>query len=329
MKSSFDLRHNLGKLTPENADDLWVLSDILGVGSLVTAKTLRSIEVMRGDKKEKVGKKSVVLTIGIEKVELGEKLRLTGKIVEGPKDVTRGYHTIEVNPGDFIKVERPWKAWEINKIKAAHKKQETVFVCILDEREADFYLIGERTKHVSYVSGGTGKKVIDSRKPEYYGKVVSLIKNHSDYKIIVAGPGFAREEIQKLLKENKIKAHYDSLAHTGEVGLQELLKRRVIEKIVSDSRISEETNIVEKLLVEVVKEGLAVYGLDHTKDALEKGAIETLLVSDKKVREVENLLEEADKMRTKIMIISSLHESGQKLYGLGGIAGLLRYKIQN
>ena len=47
MLSGFDLRHNIGKITPQNADDLWVLSEIIGVGSLITAKTMRSIEVRR------------------------------------------------------------------------------------------------------------------------------------------------------------------------------------------------------------------------------------------------------------------------------------------
>ncbi len=328
MKSSFDLRHNLGKITPENADDLWVLSEIVRFGDIVTARTLRSIEVKRKEGTEKVGKKPVVLSLEVEKVELGERLRFTGKIVEGPSDISRGYHTIEVEPNTFLKIEKPWKSWEVNKIKAARNKQETVFVCILDEREADFYLIGERSKHVAHIAGGTlGKKVGESRKPEYYGKVISEIKRYSDYKMIVAGPGFAREELQKLLKENKVSAHYDSLAHTGEVGLQELLKRKIIEKIIKDSRISEETEIVEKLLVEIVKENLAVYGLEKTKEALERGAVETLLVSDKKVRELEELLEQAEKLRTRVMIISSLHQSGEKLFRMGGVGGLLRYKL--
>ena len=42
---------------------------------------------------------------------------------------------------------------------------------------------------------------------------------------------------------------------------------------------------------------------------------------------MEELLEEADKIGTKVMIISSEHQNGEKLFRMGGIAGLLRYKI--
>ena len=63
MKSKFDLKHGIGKLVPENKDDLFLLEGIIKKGDLVKAKTLRSVEVRRGEKKEKVGKRAVVLKI--------------------------------------------------------------------------------------------------------------------------------------------------------------------------------------------------------------------------------------------------------------------------
>ncbi|MDD5416988.1 MAG: hypothetical protein PHU12_03355, partial [Candidatus Aenigmarchaeota archaeon] len=63
MKSSFDPKHDIGRLTPESLDDLFILKDIITPNSLVKAKTLRSVQVKRGEDVEKVGKKPVVLTI--------------------------------------------------------------------------------------------------------------------------------------------------------------------------------------------------------------------------------------------------------------------------
>jgi len=100
MKSSFELKLNIGKITTENKDDLWTLKDIITANSLVTAKTPRTIKVMR-EKEEKVGRKAVVLTVRVEKIELNESLRLTGKIIEGPENIERGYHSIDVKPGTF------------------------------------------------------------------------------------------------------------------------------------------------------------------------------------------------------------------------------------
>ncbi len=331
MRSSFDKKHDIGRLTPENVNDLWILSDIIKPGDIVTGKTTRSLEIRRGEERVKTKRKPVVLTIEVEKVDFSERLRLGGKIVEGPEDIKKGYHTIEVKPGSFITVNKTWKNWEINKIKAAAKKSEPVFICILDESEADFYILEEKVRHLLHLTGGLGKGMGESKKPEYYGKILSELKKADTKKIIIAGPGFAKEEIQKLVKEKakdiSEKIVIDSLSHTGEVGLQELLKRGIIERIATDSRIVEETNIVEKLFGEIAKEGKVVYGLKETKQALEAGAVEVLLISDVKAREFEDLLEKAEKTRTKIMIISSQHQSGEKLLGMGGIAGFLRYKI--
>lgn len=334
MKSVFDLKHNIGKVNPENLDDLWILSEIIIPGDLVTAKTLRGVEVRRGEEKEKVGRKLVILKIRVEKIELSERLRLSGKIVEGPSDIERGYHTIEVEPNTFLTVEREWKKWEIDKIKSASKKPEPILICILDETEADFYFLKERSEHLLHLTcKGLGKGNGISKKPEYYGNIISELKNKEKdmKKIIIAGPGFAKEEISKLIKEKakelKEKIIVDTVSHTQDLGLQELLRRGVIERIIFTSRISEETAVVEKLLEEIAKDGKAVYGLEQIKQALESGAVEILLISDKKVREFEYILENAEKMKSKVMIISSKHASGEKLYGLGGIAALLRYKI--
>ena len=334
MKSTFDLKHDIGKVTPENADDLWILSEVITPDSIVTAKTMRSVEVRRGAEKEKVGRRPMVLSVLVEKIEIGETLRLGGKIVAGPEDVEHDWHTIDVKPGTFLTVERKWKSWEVNKIKAAQIKSDPILVCILDDSEADLYLVREKKKHLVHIPGGTlGKKTGVSKKPEYYGKVIGEIKRYAPQgkRIVVAGPGFAREELQGLLKQKEKdlmpKMIFDSLSHTGEVGLQELFKRGLLEKITSLSRISEETAVVEKLLSEIVKEGKAVYGGWETREALDAGAIDILLVSDKNVREMEPLLEDAEKMGTKVMIISSTHSSGEKFFGLGGVGGILRYKL--
>jgi len=327
MKSKFNIKQKTGTVTPESADDLYILNNILKVGDIVKGKTTRSVELQRGEQKVKVGRKTVTLSIVAEKIELTDKLRVNGKIVDGPEDVEHAHHSLDIKIGSTITIIKHWKVWEINKIKEASIKPEPVTIVILDEWEADIYQVTDRKKHIANIrSPGLGKQTGESKKPEYYKKIISDLKKREG-KIIIAGPGFAKEEIVALLKENKITAIMDSVSHNGEVGLRELFKRGTLEKIRINSRISEETQIVEKLFTEIAKEGLSTYGLEETKIALESGAVETLLVSDKKIREVEELLDKAEKMKTNIMIISSDHDAGEKLFGLGGIASLLRYRI--
>ncbi|MEM5814530.1 MAG: mRNA surveillance protein pelota [Candidatus Aenigmatarchaeota archaeon] len=332
MKSSFDMRHGIGRLKPENADDLWLLSNILKSGDLVTARTLRSVEVRRGEEKEKVGKRPVTLTIKVEKVELNQALRLGGKITEAPPDIPHEWHTIEVGPGDELKVVKEWRRWEIDKIKAAAKAAVPVVVCILDEREADVWLVKERPKHITHIRGiGLAKGEEKSRKNEFYAEITAVLKRQDANYIIIAGPGFEKEDIAKFLKEREKelakKVAVDSLNHTGEVGLSELIKRRTIEKVAKESRLTEEAGVVEEFFTLLAKGGNVAYGKKEVEKAVEAGAVETLLVSDTKVREFEVLLELAEKMKGKVMIISSEHPSGEKLLGMGGLAAILRYKL--
>ena len=85
-----------------------------------------------------------------------------------------------------------------------------------------------------------------------------------------------------------------------------------------------------------MKEGKATYGQKEVKKAVEQGAVEILMLTDNfitKKREentfskVEEIMKNTEKISGKVKIISSEHEGGQKLDGLGGMAAILRYKI--
>lgn len=335
MRSGFDLKHNIGKITPESKEDLYILKEVITPGSFITAKSPRSVKIRREGEliRAKTGRKEVLMKIQVEKIDLEVNLRLTGKILEAPESVEKGYHTIEVESGKFLKIEREWKGWEIDRIKSAERKPEPILICILDENEADFYFLKERYKHLfNLASEATGKrfdtKKAEIKRKEYYEKILNELKKRSERvkKIVIAGPGFARDDLQKIIKQRAKelteKVMIEFTYQSGNLGLQELLKKGLIEKITKYSRIAEETKAVERLLEEINKNGKAVYGLEKTKEAVESGIIELALVSDKKIREFENVLDLADKMKCRIMIVSSEHSSGEKLLGLGGIAGL-------
>ena len=335
MKSGFDLKHNTAKITPESQEDLEILKEIITAGSFITSKSPRSIKVKREGEliRAKTGRKEVLMKIQVEKIDLKEKLRLTGKIVEAPEDVEKGYHTIEVEPEKFLRVDKIWKGWEVDRVKAAERKTEPVLVCILDENEADFYFLKERYKHLIHIDSEASGKRYDSRKAEekqkeYFNKLLDILRSKSNIsKIIIAGPAFAKENLQKIIKEREKplleKIIIDSTFQTGNTGLQELLKKGLIEKLTKLSRVTEETQAVESLLESISGNGKAVYGLEKVKEAVESRVVRLLLVSDSKIRDDEEVLDLADRMRIKIMVISSQHDAGEKLLGLGGIAGLL------
>jgi len=103
-----DLKHGMIFVKTEVEEDLWYLKNIITVGDRVKSRTMRSQFIERDGQKIKTGKKPMFLKLELEKIEFNEsvyKLRLMGKILEGPDDVLLGsYHTIEIGIGDLLTI---------------------------------------------------------------------------------------------------------------------------------------------------------------------------------------------------------------------------------
>jgi protein pelota len=124
-----------------------------------------------------------------------------------------------------------------------------------------------------------------------------------------------------------------SLHHTGQAGMagiHELMKRGVAGKLLDDTRVAHETRLVEELFTEISKDGMFAYGEESVANAVSAGAVRTLLVLDTKVRvqSVEEMLRAVEAARGEFAIVSSMHEAGRRLESLGGVAALLRYKVE-
>ena len=333
MKAHFDLKHDLGRITPENEADLKLLSLILTKGNIVKTKTLRSVTIRRGaEEKLKVGKREMLLTIKAERIEPGEVLRIGGEIEQGPEEVElHAWHTLEIEPYQMIEVWKQWKSWEVDKIKNATKPPESVFLCILDERDAEFWVVKEKAQHVAHVRGpGLGKKEIVKKPEIYYEDIVKVLMRKKEIKkIILAGPGFTRENLQKFIKERHKellqKISNERLNETGGPGLHEFLKSDILEKMLKENKLGKEVIAVEEILVEMGKKGLAAYGKD-VEQAVSNGAVEKIVVADESLRRFEDLIDKAYKSGSQLIIVSAEHDAGQKLLGLGGIAAKLKFK---
>src|SRR5439155_275123 len=81
---------------------------------------------------------------------------------------------------------------------------------------------------------------------------------------------------------------------------------------------------------ELATNGPRAYGPAEVAEAVDAGAVETLLVSDAVVRNpgIEDLMRSAESARGAVVLVSRHHEAGQKLEALGGIAALLRFPIK-
>ena len=179
----------------------------------------------------------------------------------------------------------------------------------------------------------------DLREADFYKEIVKVIEeydsNNSYDNIIIASPSFWKEYlIDKIPSSLKKKISLASVSDSSESSFNELLKRDELDKALKDYKVSNELVEVEKVL-EAISKDLACYGFNDCKEKINLGSVKKVVVSDNlfkkmklenKYKELENLIKTCEKMQTEVLICSG-KESMEKVDGLGGICGILRWKV--
>jgi len=183
-------------------------------------------------------------------------------------------------------------------------------VVILDRKEATAALL--QGKRIEYLWGpeesgvqskhGRGgqsqrrfERIIEDQAHQWFVKVgdkmTELFLNRPIQALLVGGPGPTKEYFVSeayLHHELKKKLHKQlfDVGYTDETGIKELLDKA--EGELAGLELVKERRLMRRFMVEVVKAraGLATYGEAHVRQALETGAVDTLLVSEslRKVR---------------------------------------------
>ncbi len=329
----------------ENLDDLWYLSQVISEGDLVKARTTRLVkgkeDNLRGGKGEK---KPMNLSVRVEKAEFdnnSNRLRVLGAIEEGPDDfVSKGsHHTFELDEYSKLDIiKKRWSAHELQYLKDAEKAAKTakVIICIVGDGEATVALVRDRGLHYIDTKENLGGKYVegrDEKKSGFYSKLLMLledeVKKDEIQTVIIGGPAFEKRNFADYAK-GKLNMQVVDTGNEGKTGIHEILKGGSLDKILGDARIAIESKFIERLLGEISKDGLAAYGPKEVKKAIESGAVEILLVSDKKLRgdkDIESLIESAKSAGSEFHVLNSRFEPGEKLEGFSGIAAILRYKV--
>ena len=335
------------KLVAENLDDIWHLYNIIEEGDLVRAVTFRTAEDHNDDKirAKKVEKKRMKLGIRVEKVsfhEFSNRLRIQGVIVEGPQDLG-SYHTFNVDTEELSPIsilKERWNAYQLERIEEAvqQRTQPLLVFVSLDEDTATVAMLHQSgVQSVADIDAHRSGKMYESKETshEYYGDVLAVVKTvkKPESPLVIIGPGFAREHLLKYGKEKEPTLFQNCISHAtanAEMnGVHEAIKNGIVDQITKNNRVSQETQAVEKVFEAIKKDGNVTYGKQEVEDALSRGAVEKLLISDVMVRSKtgEQFLNLARKTHSEFLIINSLHEAGKKFEGIGGVAALLRFKV--
>ncbi|MDD9953183.1 MAG: peptide chain release factor aRF-1 [Candidatus Woesearchaeota archaeon] len=172
---------------------------------------------------------------------------------------------------------------------------------------------------------------------EHFKKIADYMKDQflpmgADLKgIIIGGPGitvnmFMQHDYVTGDVKKKILGTKD-LSYTGEFGLQELLEKS--EDLLASEEVAQEKKLMQKFFYELSKDtGKAAYGKDDVIQAIEYGAADTVLLSEKLHDDViEDMEQRADTTGSKTQIISDQTREGVQLKEMGGIAAILRYSL--
>jgi len=333
------------KLIPETLEDLWHIERVLAEGDVVSAKTFRKYKASEAAEAQK---KAVTVDIRVEKVEFSKfanRLRVMGKIIKAePAEFGQqgSYHTIDVELDYPVKITKTeWKQYQIDRLSQAVKdtKKPKIAIVVLDDEKAVFATLrGYGIEYELELESSARKRDDDyeGKTASYFGEILAKLAKYDVAKIIVAGPGFTKDNLRDFIarKDPKMLKNivFESCSYAERSGVNELMKNGIVAKVAGESRIGEETDLIEKFKLQISKDsGLAVYGQKEVAEALEASALGELLVLDellRKNKEIEKILEASEKRKVKITIFSHESDPGHELAGFSGIAGILRFRMR-
>jgi protein pelota len=332
--------HSLFELYIENLDDLWILSQVISPGDKVFAKTQRKVAI--GNDKKKQVTKIISITLVVSKVQFhSQVLRVSGSIENETEFTAVGQsHTLQFSVGDCISLEKKQFLSFQKKLldKSLAYKGNKALLLVLDKDELIAVELGDFSYSVLFSEKNLGSKkgyseqhVNDYEEKYLYVKHL-LEKGYGQ--IILAGPAHFKDEFKKFLSQKGFKAVTFYWNDVSTSSLQDLIQAITESKLLQDNQIAFEKEILSSLLSAIHKNLPHSYSLASVKEAISMGSCSNILLSTSlldKLKESNELvdfyalLEQAEQIGAEIHIISSDHDAGKHLDGLGSIASLNRF----
>jgi len=331
----------------DSLDDLWHLSKIIEEGDLIKSRSERKIKFGGENEKQTSIRKSIIVKIKVTKVVFDEaNLRVQGEVVEGPEEISlHSAHTIDIHEGSEFKIEKiKWLNFQIERLKTAEKESMApkVLVCLMDDEEANLaYLTPSGIKSIAHLNLRLTKKRLEEKKNNDIERVANEVidKSKSVDKIILGSPLFWKETLLKEVRsksyETAQKVIQADISTGSKKGFNEILSKGIINKIIKDNQLAKEEELMNEILEKISTNiEMVVYGVDETLKAAEAGALKFVIVSEKimsrdnaNFENIKKIIEIVEDNKGEVHIFNSKSEAGKQLLGIGGIAGILRYKV--
>ncbi|TFY60794.1 hypothetical protein EVJ58_g4919 [Rhodofomes roseus] len=294
-------------------------------------------------------------------------LQIAGQVAEENQHVKMGaFHTLDVEVNRdvrIVKEEGGWDSIALGRVQEScvPGRGAEVAAVVCGEGTAIFCLLSE---HMTVILQrlevpiprkiATGSSAHEKGLTKFYTSLYASFLRHIPYSnpglraIVIASPGWVRDAVLDYImaeasrtgnkplmgSRNKfLKVHVNS-PHVH--SLVEVLKSPEIISQLKETKFAREGIMLDKFFKMLgTDEMRAWYGSDHVALAVDRGAVGTLLISDELFRASEaelrkkyvRLVENVRQRGGEVLIFSSMHESGQQLNQLTGIAAILTYPL--
>ncbi len=242
------------------------------------------------------------------------------------------------------------KDFVLEPFKEMLKVKEVFGLLVMDRKEATIGLLeGKRIEVFHKMTSGIPSKVraggqssqrfhriTEGLTKKFYNRIAEQMKKiFFEMKrlkgILVGGPIPTKDEfldgnyLVTKLREKVIGVK--DIGDSDESGLKELVQKS--QDILKNQEIIYEKKLLENFFERLgEKPDLVVYDEKGIRKALEYGAVETLILSQKLNKKFLNELKKlAENISSKIEIVSVETEEGEQFYNLSGMGAMLRFKI--
>lgn len=333
------------KLRITQEEDLWHLSHIVEPQDIIRGQTERKIKI-GSEENFKVVRKKINLTLEAEKTEYvpeNNSLRILGTIKQGPDDVPLGsYHSFNIEINDIININKnTWSNYQLKRLKEATIPRKKSLLAVFDREEAIIGILTNKGfEKITEIKGDVQKKADNTTTTGNFFKELS--KKIQDYKerekaerLILGSPAFWKEYVMRELPEDiRKKTLTSTVSGVTETAIKELLKSPQLGKSLEDDRAALEEKTIDELM-RAISEDKAFYGIKDATEKINIGAASKVIISENflknsrdegQYRETDKLLRTAESTNAEVIIITQ-REPTAKIDGLGGIAGILRWKM--
>lgn len=279
-----------------------------------------------------------------------------------------GFHTLDLELNRKFTLEKVdgWDSVAIATLKESLNPDANaqLWAVIMQEGLANICLITEhqtilRQKvEVSLPKKRDGSSTRDKAVQRFFQTTFDSLLRQMDLAdpkpLLLASPGFMASSFQQYIKAqastgsnkqlrlliSKIIVAHSASAHVH--NLSEVLSGPAVSSKLSDTKFARETQLMDRIFDMLRQDdSRAWYGPKECEMAIERGAVGkgggVLMISNalfrsqdiatrkRWVRVVDDVKEQGGEVR----VLSSMHESGKRLEGLGGVAAILTYPIED